>query len=86
VFGNTDKVGFDWSDDDHALSKMLVLHWTNFAKTGDPNASGDARWPAFNRHSLTTRVLNPTPSTVSGVKKRALEIFASRQPFVPLLE
>lgn len=86
VFGNTDKVGSDWSDDDHALSKMLVRHWTNFAKTGDPNAPGELIWPAFNRHSLTTRVLNPTPRTVSGVKKRALEIFASRQPFLSAQE
>ena len=86
VFGNTDKVGLDWTDDDRTLSKMLVRHWTNFAKTGDPNVPGESIWPAFDRHSLATRVLNPTPRTMSGVNKRALEIFASRQPFLSAQE
>lgn len=33
---------------DEALSDMLRSYWTNFAKTGDPNAPGLPKWPAFN--------------------------------------
>jgi para-nitrobenzyl esterase len=29
------------------LSDQLVAAWTNFAKSGNPNGSGDSTWPAF---------------------------------------
>ena len=86
VFGTTKKVGYDWTDDDHALSKLMVRHWTNFAKAGDPNEPGDVSWRTFDRRSRSTRVLNPFPMTVDGVKKRELEIFATRQPFLSAQE
>lgn len=32
---------------DEAMSDLLRTYWTNFAKTGDPNAAGLPKWPAF---------------------------------------
>jgi len=32
---------------DEAISDMMRTYWTNFAKTGDPNAAGLPKWPAF---------------------------------------
>ncbi len=29
------------------LSDQLVAAWTNFAKTGNPNGSGNSPWPKF---------------------------------------
>jgi len=33
------------SDDDTALTEIMVKAWTNFAKTGNPNGNGVPNWP-----------------------------------------
>ena len=35
------------SPDEQRLSDQLVAAWTNFAKTGNPNGSGNTPWPRF---------------------------------------
>ena len=80
VFGSTDKVGYDWTDEDRAVSDHMVRYWTNFAKTGNPNDPGVTEWGAFTRDSLNTQVINVSPATVSGVKTRILDILSHRQP------
>jgi para-nitrobenzyl esterase len=32
---------------DESLSELLRAYWTNFVKTGDPNGSGNPKWPAY---------------------------------------
>jgi len=75
VFGTLDKVGYDWNDADRRVSEQLVHHWTQFAKTGNPNAMGTSEWPAFNTEDLHTRVINDAPTTVNGVRNSIISIF-----------
>src|SRR6266850_2045377 len=35
------------SKDEQRLSDQIVAAWTNFAKTGNPNESGNMPWPRF---------------------------------------
>jgi para-nitrobenzyl esterase len=46
VFGNF-TFPFPWDDTDRKLSETIMVYWTNFAKTGDPNGAGLSRWPAY---------------------------------------
>ncbi|MGZ3401996.1 MAG: carboxylesterase/lipase family protein [Phenylobacterium sp.] len=32
---------------DHRISDAALAYWTNFAKTGDPDAAGGSLWPAY---------------------------------------
>jgi para-nitrobenzyl esterase len=48
VFGNLDsRSKVPWRPEDRVLSEKMQSYWTNFAKTGDPNGAGLARWPTY---------------------------------------
>jgi para-nitrobenzyl esterase len=39
---------YAWSPDDHKVSSSMEEYFANFIKTGNPNGSGLAKWPAAN--------------------------------------
>jgi para-nitrobenzyl esterase len=48
VFGSLSDPEWRWlpsTPDDAALSAVLQTYWTDFAKSGDPNAAGLPNWP-----------------------------------------
>ena len=79
VFGTVDKVGYDWNEADRKVSAQIVDHWTQFAKTGNPNSPGSSDWQAFNTEDLHTRVINETPETVGGVRNTIMSIFSGAE-------
>ncbi len=54
VFGTLDRYDVAWREEDYELSKAMLDYFTNFAKTGDPNGSGLARWEAYTTDSQQT--------------------------------
>jgi para-nitrobenzyl esterase len=42
------------------LSRQMIGYWTAFARTGDPNATGLPRWPAFTSSSQQAQRLTST--------------------------
>ena len=80
VFGNTHKVGFDWTETDRQVSQIMMRYWVNFATTGSPNGGQVPLWPAFDSVSQSTQVINEFPSTVQGVRRRQLDIMANLKP------
>ena len=50
AYGNLDKSlqKFAYNQSDYNLSDIMVNYWVNFAKTGNPNASGLPEWKQYN--------------------------------------
>ncbi|HEY0799886.1 MAG TPA: carboxylesterase family protein [Steroidobacteraceae bacterium] len=65
VFGSLRDREWQWlpsTPDDAALSNLIQTYWTNFAKSGDPNASGLPHWPAWSDSEKEFLVINKDAS------------------------
>jgi para-nitrobenzyl esterase len=65
VFGSLRDREWQWlpsTSDDAALSNLLQTYWTNFAKSGDPNASRLPNWPAWSDGEKEFMVINKDAS------------------------
>ena len=48
VFGTLDSSpGVPWDAADRRISDLMMTYWSNFARTGDPNAPGLPTWPRY---------------------------------------
>jgi para-nitrobenzyl esterase len=45
------------SASERAFAERVSSYWVNFARTGDPNGKGPARWPAFSEASAAPMII-----------------------------
>jgi para-nitrobenzyl esterase len=53
------------SASDRTVSDAVSSYWVNFAKKGDPNGTGLARWPAFTNSSAQVMELNDPSKAIA---------------------
>jgi para-nitrobenzyl esterase len=53
-----------WRDEDRRLSATMMLFWTNFAKTGNPNGAGPSIWPEFGATQSVMHLDNPVSAAL----------------------
>jgi para-nitrobenzyl esterase len=66
--------GMQLTDGDRKLTDYMVAYWTNFAKTGNPNAEGLPAWPATTPEGDMWMELDATPAPIEGLRARKLDI------------
>ena len=58
---------------DVALSEKMSASWVAFAKTGNPNISGQADWPIYNLRSDVMRYFGDNSETITGLLKERVD-------------
>ncbi|MBU3556987.1 carboxylesterase family protein [Polynucleobacter sp. Ross1-W9] len=54
---------------DQAMSEKMSASWAAFAKTGNPNVSGQANWPVYNLNADVMRSFSYDQETTTGLLK-----------------
>ena len=57
------------SPKDQAMSERLSSSWAAFARSGNPNVSGQANWPIYNLNADVMRNFSPGSETITGLLK-----------------
>ncbi len=66
------------TDDDHAMGDIVRGYWVAFAKTGNPNGEGRPHWPAYDRETDNTMVIDAEVGAHRGMHKETLDYLESR--------
>lgn len=62
------------TEEEQALSDLMIKYWTNFAKSGDPNGEGLPEWPLFSEGEETVLCFRgAAPATIAVPNLEKLE-------------
>ncbi|HKT80059.1 MAG TPA: carboxylesterase family protein [Vicinamibacterales bacterium] len=62
-----------WTDVDRKLADQVSNYWINFATTGDPNGSGQPKWPVYETRDDQVMGFGDTPVVITLPHKAALD-------------
>jgi len=63
VFNNLDKLpDRTWTSQDRKLATMMHAYWVNFARKGDPNGPGLAKWPQYDPATRQMMIFSDKPN------------------------
>ncbi len=84
VFEDLASKHLPWRPEDRKLSHAMATYWSNFAKSGNPNGSGMAQWPAYNKeHGYQIMHLNAQPHAAPDQKRARYEALDAMTSFEP---
>ncbi|KAJ8280467.1 hypothetical protein GJAV_G00054890 [Gymnothorax javanicus] len=72
VFGLPLNRSLGYTAEEEAMSRKIMKHWANFARTGNPNVLGQDTWPVFNAETQEYISLN-SHSPRTHKKPRAMQ-------------
>lgn len=75
VFGSHEEV-LGVSDDDAALTEVMIEYWANFAKSGNPNSTGLVDWPQHAGNSwmhFSANTGRPTAQVETGIRRDKID-------------
>jgi len=75
IFETTKLLDRPWTPVDAELSEMMSSYWTNYAKTGDPNAAGLPPWPQYSADSHKTMELGEHTGAIPDAEPAKLQFF-----------
>jgi para-nitrobenzyl esterase len=74
VFNNVGKVGNFWNPDDTLIAERITDYWTQFAKTGNPNATDQPQWNPYSAETHNTLTLNLEGQQISGALREKVDL------------
>lgn len=63
---------------DIEITNILTDYWTNFAKTGDPNAQGIPNWSMFDKNEKLVQSFGNTIQTIPSTEPILCKLFSNR--------
>ena len=87
VFGTADRTPSVWpkvpaTQAEEALSNALIDYWTSFARSGEPSAASQPRWPAYGStraYMAFTDVPRPAANLMPGMYELLDQIVCRRR-------
>jgi para-nitrobenzyl esterase len=83
VFGNLASKKLPWRPEDWRVSDLMSTYWSNFAKSGNPNAPGLPSWPAYEKSTgYQVMHISAVPHASPDGQRHRYEVFDewSRRP------
>ena len=63
--------------DDFVMAERISSYWTQFAKTGNPNLTGEPPWQPYSRQTHNTMLLNVAGDQVHGALGEKLDVLSA---------